>query len=604
MASEQRYPPIADYALIADCHSSALVSKNGSIDWCCMPRFDSDSCFGRLLDWDKGGCFAIAPVDEYSVSREYHRETLVLITTFRTSSGEARLIDFFAMREGGRTNPRRQLLRIIEGVSGQIEFHVRISPRFDYGAISPWINPCGENRFTAVASNEGLYISGDVPLALEGKHDLFARVTLEAGERARFSLWHCPPEELDDPDEEPFDANRVDCMLEETLVWWKTFSAKTKYRDDDGAGVVRSAIVLKAMGYAPTGAIIAAPTTSLPEALGGERNWDYRFSWIRDSIFTVHALADLGCAAEANAFRRFIQRSSAGSPNQLQVVYGIDGRRRLTEIEFDFLEGWRGAKPVRIGNAADAQFQLDMYGFVLELAWRWSERGNSPEEHYWTFLRALVEEAAKRWRDPDRGIWEVRGPKKHFVHSKAMCWATLNRGIHLAKKHGFDAPIGRWQEIREEIRKAIESRGYDTKRGVFVQAFNEKEMDAALLLLPDVEFVAYDDARMMRTSDAIREDLSEDGLILRYRNADGLPSKEGVFLACTFWLVECLAYQGRGDEAKRVFDGVMRCANDVGLFAEEFDPSTGEMLGNFPQALTHLAHISAALALNKAQRLQ
>ncbi|MGH8718957.1 MAG: glycoside hydrolase family 15 protein, partial [Burkholderiales bacterium] len=514
---EQRYPPISDYALIADCHSSALVSKSGSIDWCCMPRFDSDSCFARLLDWQEGGYCAIAPTEDYTVARQYHRQTLVLVTTFRTQTGEARLIDFFAMRRGGRTHPRRQLLRIITGIRGEVEFKVEIAPRFDYGDVRPWINRFNDNDYAAVASNDGLFFAGDMPLALMEKHELRANFKIRANERKRLSMWFCPPEVLDQPPSDFPKPEEYDGLLEETIGWWVNFAGKIKFEDRGGAGILRSALVLKAMGYAPTGAIIAAPTASLPEALGGERNWDYRFSWIRDSVFTVHALSNLGCVAEADAFRRFIQRSAAGSPSELQVVYGVDGRRRLTEVELEYLEGYRGSKPVRIGNAADTQFQLDMYGLVLELAWRWSERGNSPDPHYWDFLRALVEEAAQRWGNTDRGIWEVRGEPKHFVHSKVMCWAALNRGIALANKHGFDAPLVRWQQIKREMREAIEANGYDQKRGVFVQSFEVKELDAALLLLPDVEFVAYDDPRMLRTVDAICEDLTEGGLVLRYR---------------------------------------------------------------------------------------
>jgi GH15 family glucan-1,4-alpha-glucosidase len=594
------YPPISDYALIADCHSSALVSKSGSIDWCCMPRFDSDSCFGRLLDWDMAGYFAISPsAPDCQVEREYEKDTLILVTNFRVAEGEARLRDFFAMREGGRLNPRRELIRILEGISGALTFSVEVIPRLDYGEIKPWIFTYGSCAHAAVGSSDGLVICGDVPLAIKHGHQLDASVTVRPGERFRLSIQFVSPEALEDTPPELPDPSELDRRFQETRDWWHQWSKRIVTKDSGGACVMRSAIVLKALEYAPTGAIVAAPTTSLPEAIGGKRNWDYRYSWVRDSIFTVHSLADLGCEAEADSFRRFLQRSAAGDADQLQVLYGVDGRRRLTEIELDFLEGYSRTRPVRIGNHAACQFQADVYGLMLELAWRWAERGNSPDANYWKFLSTLVETAIRRWPEPDRGIWEIRSEPQHFVHSKVMCWAAVNRGIALSQSCGLEAPVESWSAAREEIRAAVEFHGYDSERGIFVQAFGMKEVDAALLLLPDVEFVDYRDERMIRTTDAIRSDLNQDGLILRYRTRDGVGGPEGVFLACSFWLAECLARQGRCDEARRVFDRAMACANDVGLFAEEYDSETGQMLGNFPQGLSHLAHISAALALER-----
>ena len=598
------YSPIADYALIGDCHSAALVSRQGSIDWCCLPRFDSDSCFGRLLDSGKGGCFAITPEGRFSCHREYLEHSLVLGTTFRAASGEARLIDFFAMRAGGAQRPRREIARIIEGVSGTLRLDVRFSPRFDFGEVKPWIRAASTGAFIAVGSNAGLVVFGDVPLQPdEHHHDLRGTLEVRADSRYRLGLQFLPPEECERARVgRQENVAQLDEHYEETLRWWRDWSRKIVYRDGHGVSVVRSAIVLKALCYAPTGAIIAAPTTSLPETSGGERNWDYRYCWIRDSIFTVHALSNLGLQAEAGGMRRFIQRSAAGNADELQVLYGVDGKRRVPEIDLEKLDGWRGSRPVRIGNGAAAQFQADMYGMVVELSWRWSERGERPDDHYWRFLTAIVEAAIERRHLPDRGFWEVRSRPLHFVQSKVMCWAAVDGGIALAERHSLPAPLERWREERDAMRKDIEKRGYDRKRGIFVRSYGSKDVDAALLLLPAVDFVAWDDERMVRTADAIRADLSYEGLVLRYDAKDGLRGSEGVFVACTFWLAECLAHQRRRKEAEEAFRRACGCANDLGLFAEEYEPKKREMLGNFPQGLTHLAHVSAALALKELQR--
>jgi GH15 family glucan-1,4-alpha-glucosidase len=600
------YPPIADYALIGDCHSAALVSRQGSIDWCCLPRFDSDSCFGRLLDWKNGGYFEISPVGRYSSRREYLEKSLVLVTSFRTGRAEARLIDFFAMRPGGRQRPRREIVRIIEGVSGTLEFNVRFVPRLDFGEVKPWVRPSTGGAYVAVGSNAGLTVFGDVPLRPGDDHDLQATLEVHADSRFHIGVQFLPPEESEHGHPGEKEVAHLQEHYEETLRWWRDWSAKITSRDGharpgktSGTAVVRSALVLKALCYAPTGAIIAAPTTSLPERMGGERNWDYRFCWLRDSIFTVHALSNLGLQAEAAGMRRFIERTASGNADELQVLYAVDGKRRVPEIELPKLDGWRGSRPVRIGNGAAEQFQADMYGLVMELSWRWSERGERPDENYWKFLTAIVEVAIARRHLPDRGIWEVRSRPLHFVQSKVMCWAAVDGGIALAERYGLPAPLDRWREERDGMRKDIEKRGYDRKRGIFVRSYGSKDVDAALLLLPAVDFVAWDDERMIRTTDAIRRDLSRNGLVLRYDAKDGLRGQEGVFVACTFWLAECLAHQRRRAPAREAFERACRCANDLGLFAEEFEPKRGEMLGNFPQGLAHLAHVSAALALEE-----
>jgi GH15 family glucan-1,4-alpha-glucosidase len=593
------YPPISDYALIGDCHSAALISRAGSIDWCCLPRFDSDSCFGRLLDWKQGGHFTITPKGKAQVSREYVSDTLVLQTTYRSGRNIARVTDFFSMRPGGRQRPRRELVRIIEGVKGRMTFEVSVVPRLDYGDVKPWIFSGGRHSHFAVGSDTGLRIFGDLELEVVDSHDLHAEVEVHARKKVYLGLQFFLPEEANANavPQRHKPAQLLQAHLEETLRWWHEWSDKIIYRSGPGANIVRSAITLKALTYAPTGAIVAAPTTSLPERAGGERNWDYRYCWIRDSIFTVWALNAVGAASEAVGVRHFIQRASSGNAEELQVLYGVDGKRRLTEIELLHLDGWRGSKPVRIGNGAARQYQADMYGLLLEFAWQWDHLGHRPTPAYWQFLREIVEAAVANWASPDRGIWEVRSRPLHFVHSKVMCWAAANRGVSLAEKYGLPAPLEKWRAARDEMRAAIDKRGVDHKRGIYVRSFGSKDVDAALLLLPITGFVAYDDEKMVRTAQVISKELMQDGLILRYRREDGLAGSEGVFLACTFWLVACLAHAGQKQQAGRLFKRAVATGNDLGLFAEEYSRRGRQMLGNFPQGLTHLSHIGAALAL-------
>jgi len=591
------YPPIEDYALIGDCHTAALISRAGSIDWCCLPRFDSDSCFGRLLDWEQGGHFTIRPRTKARANRAYMKNSLVLVTTYKSGRNRARVIDFFSMREGGRRRPRRELVRIVEGISGSMEFDVTIAARLDYGEVKPWIFGGGAHSHFACGSNTGLQIFGDVPLQIVNEHDLHAQIHVKRGAKVYFGLQFIHPEEASTGRARYRGARQLEAHFKETLGWWQNWTAKMAYAETRGANIIRSAITLKALTFAPTGAIIAAPTTSLPERIGGERNWDYRYCWIRDSIFTVWALASTGAEAEAEGVRRFIQRSCAGNVEDLQVLYAVDGKRRLTEITLDHLKGWRNSSPVRIGNAAECQYQADMYGLVVELAWQWSTRGHRPSKTYWVFLRRIIDAAIDKWRLPDRGIWEVRSRPLHFVHSKVMCWAAVNSGIELAEKYHFEAPLERWRAARNEIRAAIETRGMDHERGIFVRSFGSKDVDAALLLMPITGFVKYDDDRMARTTDVICKELMQEGLLLRYHSEDGLEGSEGVFLACTFWLVTCLARQGQKRRARQIFRRACSSANDLGLFAEEYSPKSGEMLGNFPQGLSHLSHIGAALSL-------
>jgi GH15 family glucan-1,4-alpha-glucosidase len=595
------YPPISDYGLISDAHSCALVSHAGSIDWCCMPRMDGASLFGRLLDWKRGGYCAIDPLRVgATVSRRYLDSTMVLETTFRSARGSVRLIDCLTMRIGGRDEPEHRLLRVVEGLSGAMAMRLELVPRFDYGQVRPWLRQVAPGLVAAIGGADGLIIWCDRGLKTGPDHDLSSTFTLRRGERMRLSLRWCTPEKLDLAVPEKIQPEELDQKLEQTVAWWERWSARGRPRGPAPAGQVRSALVLKALTNAPTGAIAAAATTSLPERLGGSRNWDYRYSWIRDSSFSARSLADIGFDREADGFRRFAQRSAAGSAHDLQIMYGLGGERRLTETELAHLEGYRRSRPVRIGNDASRQLQLDAYGELMLLIWAWHLRGHSPKDDDWRFIFDLVDTACRRWVEADRGIWEIRGRPLHFTHSKAMCWAAIDRGVLLAQDCGLRAPIGRWRGVMREIRQAVETRGYDRRRGVFVQAFGRRDMDASLLLLPASGFVAVDDERMVRTVEEIGRSLQWEGLIRRYlpdRMDDGLAQDEGVFLACSFWMAECLARQGRREEAAGQFKRAAATANDLGLFSEEFDPASGLMLGNFPQGLTHLSYITAALAL-------
>ena len=603
---EERYPPIADYGLIGDCHSLALVSRCGSIDWCCMPRLDSPSCFGRLLDWDRGGHFLVAPADEeWEGERCYRGESLVLETRFRTSTGEARVVDAFAMRSGGREAPRHQLMRVVEGIGGKVDLRVELLPRFEYGAAKPWIRVHGEGFFTALGGNSGLVVSTDLPLAADSRYGLTGTLRIAAGERRRIALCWDHPNHLHPHDPKPLPLDDIDEHLAETLEWWQRWIAS---RVGQGAGetaqeepaVLRSAVVLKGLTFAPTGAIVAAGTTSLPETIGGGRNWDYRLSWIRDSSFALDSLAELGFHKEAQGFTWFVERTTAGIADEVQPMYGIDGRQLLPEITLDHLEGYRGSRPVRLGNAAAEQLQLDGMGQLVDLAWNRLHRGETPEPDYVRFLVGVIEAIRERAAQPDFGIWEMRAEPRHFVHSKVMCWAAFERGIQVVERCRVEAPVAKWRAARDELRAAIERDGYDRERGTFVQAFGSRELDAALLLLPRVGFVAYDDPRMLRTADAIARELRVgDALVRRYRGADGLDGDEGCFVACSFWLAECLALQGRRDDAETLFAAASGLANDLGLFAEEHDGR--QMLGNFPQGLSHYSHIAAGVALREGQ---
>ncbi len=506
MSDTDRYPPIGDYALIGDCHTAALVSRRGSIDWCCLPRFDSGSTFGRILDSDSGGHCSIAPTDggPWSCEREYLDDTLVLASTVRSRSGQVRIIDCFAKgvgttpehgtgakttrdhqngakttrdhQNGAQTSPDHQILRVIEGVRGTVELELEVVPRFDYGQVRPWIRRHGHHVHTALGGNDALVVWCEQELTEDVQHQLVGRFTVGTGERVRISLSYCAPELIDAAGVPEPDRATIDRVLEETIDWWRAWAAGVALDSRDEAAARRSAIVLKALTYEPTGAVVAAPTTSLPETIGGERNWDYRYAWVRDSSFSSRAFAELGCVQEADAFRAFIMRSAAGHAEDLQVLYGVGGERRTQGEVLGELDGYRSARPVRIGNDATSQRQLDAYGELVNLTWRWHRRGHSPGDDDWRFLLSLIDHAAEQCAAPDRGIWEFPGEPEHFVHSKVLCWSALDRGIRLADECMRRAPVSRWKRARDKLRRAIERRGYDRDRGIFVGVYDRPEL--------------------------------------------------------------------------------------------------------------------------------
>jgi GH15 family glucan-1,4-alpha-glucosidase len=483
-------------------------------------------------------------------------------------------------------------------VRGRVELRLHIVARFDYGEVKPWIRHHGKRLYSAIGGDDALVVSCDVELDRIDDHDLEAIFSVGEGERMRLSLVAAEPATIDPTPPPAPSPEDLDGRLDDTIKWWQRWRKQGRLDGPYGDAALRSAIVLKALTNAPTGAVVAAATTSLPEAIGAERNWDYRYSWVRDSQFTVRSLRELGFEREADGFRRFVERSAAGSVDNLQIMYGIGGERRLVELELPHLEGYKKSAPVRIGNAAAQQLQLDVFGYLLDLAWEWHRMGSSPDDDYWRFLLTLVDAAAERWKEPDSGIWEMRGEPRHFVHSKAMCWVTVDRGLRLAEDCMRRAPTKRWKAARDEIRHELETKGFDSGANTFRQCYGSTEVDASLLLLPNFGFVEWDDPRMVGTTDAVRRELDVGGgLLLRYKGEDSLEGQEGTFLACSFWLVECLAHQGRVDEARQVFERAAGTANDLGLFAEEVDAHDGSLLGNFPQGISHFSHVAAAVAL-------
>ena len=587
------YRAIGDYALIGDCHSTALVSMEGSIDWACLRRFDQGSTFGRLLDHDRGGHFSIRPLDDIvDARRRYRPDTMVLETTLSTREGVIVVTDAFVMSEGGAGDPRHQLIRTVDCTDGRLTVDVVIQPRFDYGGARPCLRHDASGSWSAVAGDDALVIQAGCDLELDQSAAcLRRRVEMSVGDNLSIVVVAQSAHQLD-PGVGVVDAAQA---IAETAAWWTNWSRTTTADGAHAELIRRSALVLKALCCAPTGAIIAAPTTSLPEIVGGTSNWDYRACWIRDATLTLSALSMVGHHEVAQGFRTFILRTAGGDPSELQIMYGPYGERRLPEVELD-LEGWRGSRPVRVGNAAASQVQLDMYGHLVDAIHLWHGEHHDIDDDEWRFITGVVEQAIQRWREPDAGIWEMRGPPRHYVHSKVMVWVALDRGIRLVEDHGFEgADVQRWIAIRDEVRAAVDGEGVHPRHGYFVQAFDSDAVDASLLNLALVGFVDPCDERMIKTVTAIQHDLADVNGFLRRHNEDAnqAADREGVFLLCTLWLVEVLALQGNLAEATELFDRVAAIGNDVGLFAEEYDVERGEFLGNFPQAFTHLGLIAA-----------
>jgi len=584
--------PIEDYALIGDCETAALVGRDGSIDWLCWPRFDSGACFAALLGGPEHGRWRIAPSDAHGrAERRYRGDTLVLETTFETPDGAAAVIDF--MPPGGDAD----LVRLVVGRRGRVRMRTELTIRFDYGASVPWVFRLADGALCAIAGPDMLVLRSPVPLRGENLTTV-GEFVVEAGETVAFDLTHAPSHL---PPPQPTDSAAA---LAGTEAFWRGWTSRCIPVGPWTEAVKRSLIVLKALTYSATGGIVAAPTTSLPEELGGTRNWDYRFCWLRDSAFTLLALIDAGYTEEAAAWRDWLLRAAAGSPSQMQIMYGLAGERYLPERELPWLPGYAGSRPVRVGNAAAGQFQLDVYGEVMDAMFQAVRAGLPPHPQGWGVAGALLEHIERVWTEPDEGIWEVRGPRQNFTHSKVMAWVAVDRAVRSAERFGHAGPIERWRRLREAIHRDVCAQGYDAALGSFVQAYGSKQLDASLLLLPIVGFLPPEDPRIRGTVAAVERRLMVDGLVRRYDTAavdDGLPPGEGTFLACSFWLADNYALQGRLTEARALFERLLALRNDVGLLAEMYDPVAGRQVGNFPQAFSHVALVNTALNLARAR---
>jgi GH15 family glucan-1,4-alpha-glucosidase len=584
---------IEDYGLIGDMQSAALVGRDGSVDWLCLPRFDSASCFAGLLGDERHGRWRVAPMGESgSTTRRYRPGTLVLETDFETPEGAVRVIDFMPRRREG---PPR-LMRIIEGLSGRVPMRMDLALRPDYASIVPWVERAADG-VVAIAGPDAFRLTTTLPLEVEDGAVRAEFVVAEGGRERVVLSWHLSYEEAPPVED-------ADSALARTEAMWQEWSGRSSYRGAYEDEVQRSLIVLKAMTSDTTGALIAAPTTSLPEDVGGVRNWDYRYCWLRDSVLALQALLAAGYTVEALAFRDYLLRIGTGDPAKIQIMYGVGGDRRLSEFELDEFPGYEGSKPVRIGNAASEQFQLDVYGEVLGVAYTGLQAVGTVEASLWPRWRKVVEHVETIWREPDDGIWESRGPRQHYTYSKVMAWVVFDRAVKIAEQFGLDAPLERWKQVRDEIHREVCERGFDAERRTFTQYYGSDELDASVLNIPLVGFLPGDDERVTGTIDAISRELGRDGFVSRYSTAntdDGLTGDEGQFLACSFWLVSALAFNNRVGEARALFERLVGLSNDLGLLAEEYDVKRHRQVGNFPQAFSHLTLILAAQAISAAE---
>ncbi|MFD7963155.1 glycoside hydrolase family 15 protein [Streptomyces zaomyceticus] len=588
---------IDDYALIGDLQTAALVGRDGSVDWLCLPRFDSAACFAAILGDENNGHWRIAPKGATTcATRRYAEDSLVLETYWETRTGTVKVVDFMPQRDRAP-----DLMRIVEGVSGSVEMSAVLRLRFDYGSVVPWMRRSDGHR-VAIAGPDAVWLRSEPPVKTWGQQfSTCSSFTVAAGEKVAFVLtWHPshePRPDLVDPHE----------ALEQSLADWREWAARCTYRGPYREAVMRSLITLKALTYAPTGGIMAAPTTSLPEEVGGVRNWDYRACWLRDSSLTLGALLAAGYVDEACAWRDWLLRSVAGDPADLQIMYGPAGERRLPETTLPWLRGYADSAPVRTGNAAVDQFQLDVYGEVMDSLHRAREAGIPAERHAWNLQLSLLGFLESTWREPDEGLWEVRGPRRHFTHSKVMAWVAADRAVRtLEADPSLPGDVARWRTMREEIHAQVCAMAYDPARNTFTQAYGSPELDAATLLIPQVGFLPPDDPRVVGTVDAVRAELLHGGYVRRYSAdsaaVDGLPGQEGTFLVCSFWLADALRLTGRTEEARELFESLVALCNDVGLLAEEYDPVTDRQLGNFPQAFSHIGLVGTALALAAEDR--
>ncbi|HET9379456.1 MAG TPA: glycoside hydrolase family 15 protein [Streptomyces sp.] len=585
-------PRIEDYALIGDEQTAALVGPDGSVDWLCLPRFDSAACFAKLLGDEDNGHWRIAPDGaERCTRRVYRPDTLVLDTEWDTPQGSVRVTDLMPQRDRAP-----DLVRIVEGLSGEVTMRSVLRLRFDYGSIVPWVRRVDGHR-VAVAGPDSVWLRAEPEVHSWGRDNgTHAEFTVSAGEKVAFVLtWH-PSHEPRPPLIDPVPA------LEQSVADWQAWAARCSYDGPHRDAVVRSLITLKALTYAPTGGIVAAATTSLPEELGGVRNWDYRYCWLRDSTLTLGALVAAGYQEEAEAWRNWLLRAVAGDPRDLQIMYGLAGERRLPEFELPWLSGFAGSAPVRIGNDAVNQLQLDVYGEVMDSLELGRSSGLSAQPDVWAVQRALMDFLREEWREPDEGLWEVRGGRRQFVHSKVMVWVAADRAVRALEQYpDLPGDLDGWRAMRDEVHREVCEKGYDPERNTFTQSYGSRELDAALLLIPRVGFLPPDDPRVLGTIEAIREDLGHNGFLRRYtadeRIVDGLPGSEGTFLVCSFWLADALHATGRTKEARDLFERLVDLTNDVGLLAEEYDPVAGHQLGNFPQAFSHIGLVHTALAL-------